>query len=1463
MVSYFRIHEGNLHPGDVAKASDIIQIQQNTKDMISDVLEDLHQRQGCILGSEENAFVLTPETSRAGRFIDQMNLAEGDNAHYISIREVDYRQPIRLSHSALYSVIVKLQNKSEKDVEITFELQDIDGHLVQDKRATLILPANTDPTEYEIVFDLDYYPTSHGITHEDLEEPDNTSENETYDTEYATKWKQLIIPHNQDNDTEGLEYIDTTDPASSSLGASELYFVVKALNKNKFIDTYFKQSDGYVWNDDDPTFGILMNKNSSYGQLLEADYGSGFTTPEVIGDLYFKEVYTNTQSYRCEYGEALIGGEKVCLADTHIALDGASSYGNVLSYIYMDIDGHLQFKNSDPYLGTTPSLPVVDEPHLHIANIYTFADPSKDPIIDQDDTEQETRPRSHHERLRRLEKVTKYLQDIAIPPRLKYTLDGDSWIDQNPEKILQATTFNATKANDLDALKNGNYVITTDANGNLIILVSDAKSFNIPITLKSQTSGVVKTEKKTKILKSAQTSSYINNLATNNIQRAQTFASIKNMKVDITNGILTLDSNNTGDKVTVATSKKEAKETEFNPWDDSARNRPSSANVKPIHRHYTVTSGKNGSNDWASEFPAMTFYTNTNYKLKKLEIPIYKFKNCSGIKFIIYKRQETNNKDNTVWLQKRMWTTDPFSLKNAKNKNGYQYMENGFTITFGKKGLELPKGQYVIIALPIPKSGQGTVYVDTYKPANSKDFCIRYYGAANASHFLLKSRYQEIWYNPVKAIAEEISYDTKGSITSGVVTWENEEPIRSIKALGNISKPKGTDYKLEIDAGGGWQEIEIGKATKINTGKNSFKWRLTFTGNKKATPTLKYDKKKKYALNFEITRRDPQTANSGVGQDIDKNLCITSIPFDGNTILRDYLNDMNFALSDNKLSNFEFARVWADDTTNELFRIDLAGSDRTEPMYDPNNPSNLLGYYPIYSMHYVDLKLKDFDGDSVDYSNYDPDMEIDEHNLRLKLDTDYSYNDSNIQLLNINNFKTVDTYKQEGNSEETGNVAIDLTKIPSELSDNIVLTKIQLDNTLNLAQYDAIKVGVTLDGQVGGMLSGVALYVSSTFETNVPSNKTNEPDEDVVILDTLPDLNSTQQEVIDTYANTIVKRFEPVNGTGDYVYYQSRWDSSSQKWIWTLLHNIKSYEIYELTDRANNNSSTLTITDKNNGEKQYFEITIDPNKTNLQYAKEIGLVLLADEQKYQNTDVTGLTLNEFITVQQDYYAIFSASDGDVFTMKTSATDEISAAHKSGEISVVGKTEPETSQVIINYTNNDLQDGAVIAEFDATSKSTEFYNHIGIQMASDCFITKDMLELRLIRVDKETNVEHVIDKVRLPTNNYVYYPNSSQKAINLVQVFKKLETNEKFDKLQLYATSKFLTNAKQLKNNEELFGIDGRTSISLFIGDISLYQARTIPMFHPRMRYKFYFDQATSEQREFMKIRKIGVVANFQ
>ena len=50
-----------------------------------------------------------------------MNIVENDaDLGWVSIRETSYRQPIRLSRSSVYSIIVKMVNKSEKDVNVLF-----------------------------------------------------------------------------------------------------------------------------------------------------------------------------------------------------------------------------------------------------------------------------------------------------------------------------------------------------------------------------------------------------------------------------------------------------------------------------------------------------------------------------------------------------------------------------------------------------------------------------------------------------------------------------------------------------------------------------------------------------------------------------------------------------------------------------------------------------------------------------------------------------------------------------------------------------------------------------------------------------------------------------------------------------------------------------------------------------------------------------------------------------------------------------------------------------------------------------------------------------------------------------------------------------------------------------------------------------------------------------------------------
>lgn len=1573
MSNYYEQHYGDLYPGHIAKASDINQIQQNVADAIKNAIKDLTEGESWILGTndqtDKDAFILTPESKRNGRYTDQMNIAEGSDRELLSFRETSYRQPIKLSRSSVYSVIVELQNKSEKPVPVTFELRDQEGNLIPGMKTILNLPKETtSPKPFEIVFDLVHWPTAHGLSPEDLENGNEQLTQKNTD---------------EDTDEEGEDHSDEQKLENSTAGASIVYLFIEGLNRNKFIDVNTKQENGYEWTDGaDPTFGIVVHKNSQYGQLLEESTGNEFRLLQQPRDLSFQEVYANSPTYKCNFGQAIIAGEKVVLADTHISVGGASTEGDVLSYIYMDTEGHLNFTNTDPFTGTeVPTTDTIGD-HLHIANIMTYANDAKDPVIYQDDEDRIYRPRSHHERIRRLEKKMDYTQEIAIPPRLKYTLTGEDWIDTDPSTNLTNQFYQSIPAKDLDNLnkKGKEYFITTDENGNFIIKMSNAESFSVPITLKNQNSGKITTEKdKTKVISKAQTSKYINALEKDDLERAKVFAEMKDVVNDYKKGELTLSS--TVNEIYVATNKKEAKETEFNPWDDSKANRPKDSKVKPIRRAYTVKKGEQ------SQYPAMTFYTKNGYVLKKLEIPIYKFKDCKGIKFFIYKRQGPNNKTNTVWLEKLVKATKPFSLKNAKIKKGYQYMDNGFLIDFttkkNKKGLELPKGQYVIVCLPIPKSKEGTVYVETYKPKESKDFCIRYEGSSNASHFLLKDRYQEVWYNPVKAIKEDMVYSKKGEVVSGTVSWEHKEAIKTIKPYINAKIPKGTSVELYVDVGSGkWTRVYENKENKVigsGTGE-SFRWKAILKSNSKETPVIKYNKNKKYAIRFDITRATPDSSKSGQSLELTKNLCFTGKPFNANEILREYIGDQNLAWDDNKFSNFEFARVWGTEGEEDSLLIDIAASDRIDPVQIMDSQNNYVQYkddqqrdvyYPVYSLHYVDLHLKDFAQTSVDYSNYDAFIEDDEYNLRLKLDTENSYNDNDIRVIDPNSFvltddsynaktlpnvdeetgtkitisadssvesgtkslivsgtlnttgtvnyfikkdseqkytttsevsngaytKTIEilsawgtgdftvyttyvnssnnktitsdeitftvsdseiTIKEEEESDEI-DVSINLSKISNsdDSSQNQVLARARFANPIDLSKYTELRANLSIEGVAGGTLSGLGIYISSQYETDAPTMKPSEDYKNTAQVDGLPDLNSSQEEVIETYANQVIVKDYNNNGAGYSVYYKSVWNQKTNSWQWEQIHDVKSYNIYELTDRS---GKTKSITLSKSQEDQSFFIPIDSDSVNLQFVKEIGIVLLKDQGKYSANNVNVVTLKDFIGVKQDYYPVFKAASKDVFKPISTINRpslEVVKCLRSGSLQLGStgykNTVPASSSIKIKYADVSTS-GEDLCSFDLTSKDTTGLNHIGVQIASDCLLTKHMLELHFRKV--ENGVETTIEKIKLPTLNYVYYPITANNTINLSQVFKKIRTSDRFDKVVLYATPKFTEYSKQLKK-----GLGEH--ITLYIGNISLYKAETIPIFHWVMRMKFYLDDADEVSREKIGIRKIGTILNYR
>lgn len=1449
MVSYYSRVIGNIRDGDIAKASDIQHVQTNISDAISAVISDHHEHTAYILGNNEDAFKLTPAPKRLGRYIDTMNLVADENKKWLSLRKWSYCQKIKKSKTSMYSIICKFRNLSNQPITIWCRLEDSTGFKLG--KASVEVPGNTEEAEFEIIFEKEYVSTAPGLSHQEVE---------PFDSKYVAP------PPKEESFEQGISHENEFNINNFTIGASELLFYIDALNINE-TDIAINGDEYDIITDE--TFAVLGDKSGSYGKLLQQTGGLDYAQTEY--DLYFKDVYATTSTYLCETGEAIIDGEKVKCMDTHISIAGANDFGDVDTYVYMDMEGHLRAINSPAFLSRENEIPTTNIPPatLPIAIITTYMNDTKDPVIYQDDESLIVRQRSHHERLRRLEKKMKYIKDIAIPPRLKYTYSGSDLIDDNPE-------------GEVGKIDKGQYYITTNAKGEVIVKNSDAEVITIPITLKenmvtSSTKTIDSSKKEEESSSTTSTTSTTTEATTeiklvNELGPASTLAEIKDMELDKEKGTLKLKTAQEKTKGTVGMTDEAAKKTEFNPWDDDASNRPANTDVKPTEREYAVTKGKNGANDWSSEFPAMTFYTDKDYTLSGLHIPITKFKNCQDIKFIIWKRQGPNNKTNTVWLDKKMYTSESFSLENAKKKDDYQIMEDGFTIKIDK-GLTLSKGQYVIVCIHTPKEGTGSCFVETYKPSNPKDFCIRYYGAADASHFLLKERYNEIWYNSATFVGTEAKLAKDGHVVSGTVTWVNSEPISTITASANITTPEKCEYELYADTGGGYQKLELDKATTMTGGGVSFKWKLVFKGDGD-TPILQFDEKKGYAIQFTINKKQPD-----VGVYHDTNTCITTKTFRAEDILKEYLGDPNFNSAGDRFSNYEFARIWGKDydSFNKLI-IDIAASDEkatiTYPVKKDNVVTNETVNTDIFSFIYADLTLDDFNTESVEYSNYDPDVEYDEHNLRLKLDTDHSYNDNNISLMPYQ----IGEYFPSGNmsliSEDVSGSGLSLNK-GATLTENKILYKYKPQQYLDLSKYTGLKLRFNIYGLPSEenqltAIKGLGLYLSSANEEDAPSIKQDQINDDIIVLsgvEDLPDLNKSKEDIIKQYYGKIIKKEQTINNV-TYVTYFKYIKDNDGKYQVQQVHNLKSYALYHLPALSfieNPENNVLIDDEEKVVSKQFAEIEIDSNNINLSRVKEIGLVALVDEGLYEVVSTCEFEFESIRAIEKDYYPIFNPEDDNIF--KPFKEDLASSNNETNHYSSILQTETVPTGVkrtaqkrnrIDVYYERIAADGEILMYFPIEKESIN-YKHLGLQLAANCWIPKNALELHLC---SDSKGQQSVYSLRIPTLNTIHDPISSEDTqgkddgfVKFAQIFKKINEDISIKSISIRATTRFKNYMKEIRAKSN------SGYISLYIGKIVLYKAETIPIFHKNMRFKIYNNDEHNGTNA--QLRKVGCILEYR
>ncbi|MFZ3130702.1 MAG: hypothetical protein WA125_06260 [Desulfosporosinus sp.] len=176
---------------------------------------------------------------------------------------------------------------------------------------------------------------------------------------------------------------------------------------------------------------------------------NGVQYQELPQDIWFEESYAKEGTYNVVKGNAIIHGEKTQSLDTHVTISERSLYGNRIDIIVLNKEGQFEVVQGDVAAAGKPIPPddLIPYGRLKIAYVtvpVNIPGITPDPIlIDQEDVLGHSRMRSHHERIRRLEKKTDWIFNYNSPERIKYNLTGSTFYDasasQNVEPILAGT----------------------------------------------------------------------------------------------------------------------------------------------------------------------------------------------------------------------------------------------------------------------------------------------------------------------------------------------------------------------------------------------------------------------------------------------------------------------------------------------------------------------------------------------------------------------------------------------------------------------------------------------------------------------------------------------------------------------------------------------------------------------------------------------------------------------------------------------------------------------------------------------------------------------------------------------------------------------------------------------------------------------------------------------------------------
>lgn len=406
-----------------------------------------------------------------------------------------------------------------------------------------------------------------------------------------------------------------------------------------------------------------------------------------------------------------------------------------------------------------------------------------------------------------------------------------------------------------------------------------------------------------------------------------------------------------------------------------------------------------------SDFPALHVTFDREVYIKSITPYIAGFKNIESFGILIFKNDIIHNITDKRETYKKVIGSDKAkkdtyddatfptlykseykSLKDIVKESG-DYKVPKEPILFDDVNLDIEPGTYTIMICPKIESDKEEGEIKIKKYATKKDAII--YGTDEKVHGSSKLSVVYISTTDAHDTSWDIAikhktyryYDSGLLISKPIDTGLNVSACIISK---NFIIPKNCDILLYVSNDGSSWELAENNYVKFQNPNSSFKWKIEMKSNNIATPKLKFNPNKENAISFSLV-----TSASYVEYE-DFNRCYESPIMNANSITRQYVTrQFTQDGASSAFTQWEFARVFMEDQEMQS-KIDILISYAHNDFWTSiGTPKENWFDTIFFSTVFADLTLDDFTQESIDYDNYEGNIEYDEHNFRFSFDTNY------------------------------------------------------------------------------------------------------------------------------------------------------------------------------------------------------------------------------------------------------------------------------------------------------------------------------------------------------------------------------------------------------------------------------------------------------------------------------------------